>query len=124
VTMKPCRVCGTAFDARANRFCSDVCRFTAKVLVEDNGCWSWVSAKESGWYGRFSIRTDSGLVAVPSHRAAYELFVGPIPEGLHIDHLCRNICCVNPDHLEPVTRQENVRRGVAFRKAALTVPSV
>jgi hypothetical protein len=48
-----------------------------------------------------------------AHRIAYELFIGPIPNGLHIDHLCRNRGCVNPVHLEPVTQQENMLRGYA-----------
>lgn len=47
----------------------------------------------------------------------YEALVGPIPDGLHLDHLCRNIICVSPDHLEPVTNEENVRRG------AMAVPT-
>jgi hypothetical protein len=46
-----------------------------------------------------------------AHRVSYELFVGPIPEGLELDHLCRNRSCVNPKHLEPVTRKENLRRS-------------
>jgi hypothetical protein len=50
-----------------------------------------------------------------AHRWAYEAFVGPIPEGLEIDHLCRNRACVNPAHLDPVTHQENMSRGKAAR---------
>jgi hypothetical protein len=52
-------------------------------------------------------------VIIRAHRFAYELLVGPIPEGLVIDHLCRNRRCVNPAHLEPVTAEENWRRGDA-----------
>lgn len=47
----------------------------------------------------------------PAHRISYEHFTGPIPAGLHLDHLCRNRACVNPEHCEPVTCRENVRRG-------------
>jgi hypothetical protein len=47
-----------------------------------------------------------------AHRAVYETFVEAVPEGLELDHLCRNTGCVNPDHLEPVTHAENMRRGV------------
>ena len=82
-------------------------------LVEknwDTGCWLWTGTrttyKREG-YGRFN--GPDGLVL--AHRFAYELLVGPIPEGLQIDHLCRVRLCVNPAHLEPVTHTENVLRG-------------
>lgn len=82
-------------------------RFWAKVLFEPHGCWEW-SGSKSGWgYGEFF--KDGGAKA--AHRVAYELSVGPIPEGHQIDHLCRNHGCVRPDHLEPVTQQENILRG-------------
>jgi hypothetical protein len=53
-----------------------------------------------------------------AHRVAYELFKGPIPAGMDLDHLCRVRCCCNPDHLEPVTRKENLRRGLNGQKTA------
>lgn len=83
-------------------------RFWAKV--EPNGvCWEWAASRKPNGYGQFGMpgRRSPQL----AHRVAYELLVGPIPEGLCLDHLCRNRGCVNVDHLEPVTQGENTRRG-------------
>ncbi len=78
----------------------------AKCNTNEQGCWLW-----PGWlchgYGEVSIKGRKQR----AHRWAYELLVGPIPTGLHIDHLCRNRACVNPAHLEPVTNFENTLRG-------------
>lgn len=62
-------------------------------------------------YGQFAMDDGDRVRMKPAHRIAYELVNGPIPEGLEIDHLCRNRLCVRPDHLEAVTTQENLRRG-------------
>lgn len=77
----------------------------------DGDCWIWMGARRSGThpYGKFQ-RNDR---TVEAHRWAYENLVGPIPHALTLDHLCRNPPCVNPDHLEPVTRAENTRRGIS-----------
>jgi hypothetical protein len=74
----------------------------------DGGCWEWPQGKGSG-YGQTWDRAAQKMVK--AHRVLYRLFVGEIPEGMELDHLCHNSSCVNPAHLEPVTHAENVRRG-------------
>ncbi len=80
--------------------------FWSKVRVLPNGCWEWTASRIKG-YGQFA-RTRPKL----AHRRAYEHLVGPVPEGLELDHLCRNRACVNTNHLEPVTGSENALRGL------------
>lgn len=90
-------------------------RFWAKVYFPpcEDDCWTWTAAKDPKGYGRFGLGSRaSGIVL--THRYSYELMVGSIPEGLVLDHLCRNPTCVNPSHLEPVTNFENLRRGNAW----------
>ena len=70
-------------------------------------CWLWLSETTDNGYGRFFANKRK----VMAYRWSYERFVGAIPEGLQLDHLCRTPACVNPNHLEPVTPRENVRRG-------------
>ena len=83
--------------------------FRSRVAKSDS-CWTWTGTMDSSGYGRFYPIKGSPH-RVRAHRVAYELFRGQIPAGLEVDHLCRNRQCVNPDHLEPVTRMENQRRG-------------
>lgn len=86
-------------------------RFWDKILPEPNsGCWLWNAASNWTGYGVFRVETNRSVMA---HRFSYENLVGPIPDGLELDHLCRVRCCCNPKHLEPVTRSENTRRGIA-----------
>jgi hypothetical protein len=86
-------------------------RFWPKVNKDaPNGCWEWTAFLLRGGYGQFVFR-DGSTKLIRSHRFAYELLVGPIPDGLVLDHLGRNRACVNPDHLEPVTNAENIARG-------------
>ena len=94
-------------------------RIFAKVDVGD--CWLWTGYKNSLDYGQLYLDGRSVL----AHRAVWQVLVGPIAPKLELDHLCRVPACVNPDHLEPVTHRENVRRGIAgvvsgARKLAIT----
>ena len=74
------------------------------------GCWVWNKYKNKEGYGQIGFRSGGKNQVHPAHRISYTYLVGPIPPGLQIDHLCRNKSCVNPEHLEPVTQQENIRR--------------
>lgn len=83
--------------------------FWAKV-EKTEACWLWMASKCQGGYGRFRVG-GVGRKKIQAHRFAYELLVGPVPDNLDLDHLCRVRDCVNPAHLEPVTRRENLLRG-------------
>lgn len=72
-----------------------------------NGCWEWRGADNGAGYGKTYI----GKRTRYAHRIVYEIFKGPIPRGLQLDHLCRNRKCVKPSHLEAVTARENILRG-------------
>jgi hypothetical protein len=80
-----------------------------EIGVEEADCWLWCGYRMPFGHGRF--RVDGRKVL--AHRFSYEIHVGPIPEGLTLDHLCRVPFCVNPAHLEPVPHRVNVLRGVA-----------
>lgn len=79
-------------------------------------CWLWTGSVQSAGYGQLGVNGRS----VRAHRFAYEQVNGPIPHGLVIDHLCHTRLCVNPDHMEVVTRGENVRRGWSKNRALRT----
>lgn len=84
--------------------------FMTRVRAQEDGCWKWTYPLKrcpNGDYGSCHLNGQN----MGAYRAAWILFRGPIPDGLTIDHLCRNTRCVNPDHLEPVTHRENVLRG-------------
>ncbi len=82
-------------------------RFWRQVNVSGS-CWIWTGIIDHKGYGQFAANHKKHLAA---HRWAYEALVGPIKEGLVVDHLCRNRACCNPDHMELVTTKENVLRG-------------
>lgn len=86
---------------------SDLDRFLSKVDVTES-CWIWRGSVDRDGYG---VGFSSKLCSQRAHRAAYELIVGKIPDGLTLDHLCRNRLCVRPEHLEPVSFAVNQRRA-------------
>lgn len=90
-------------------------RFEEKVVPGNRGCVVWTGSTNGVGYGILVVSPGDGSHRkLYAHRLAYERKNGPIPDGLHLDHLCRNTLCVNPDHLEPVTAGENVLRGIGF----------
>lgn len=95
-------------------------RFMAKVKVSrtrfHNGtpCWEWTGYRTANGYGQFFVERIRGANrnrVMSAHQWAYTHYIGPVPEGLELDHLCRNPACCNPVHLEPVTHLVNMQRG-------------
>jgi hypothetical protein len=92
----------------------DMRRFVSKISPEPmSGCWLWTGAIGDKGCGGFGVSEAGKKRTLLAHRISWAAFVGPIPTGLQLDHKCRVRCCVNPDHLEPVTPRENQRRGNA-----------
>lgn len=91
-------------------------RVLDKCLLGD-GCWLYAGAIEHNGYGAIMV---DGRKKRKAHRVVYEALVGPIPAGLDLDHLCRARNCVRPAHMEPVTRSQNLRRGIGVGKHGRT----
>lgn len=83
-------------------------RFWSRVEKREDGCWAWTGGLGSQGYGNI---IDDAKKRIYAHRFSYSMFRGDIPPGLELDHLCRVRRCVNPDHLEVVTRKVNSDRG-------------
>ena len=91
-------------------------RIRENVVVDlKSGCWQWQASFNTHGYGQLGIgsRLDGSRRLATAHRVAYQEFVGPVPDGLELDHLCRNRACCNPEHLEPVPHHVNIRRAVS-----------
>lgn len=90
-------------------------RLLSHIEHAANGCWIWLRAKRPEGYGTLDAAVEGKKYQThAAHRVSYIVFRGPIPSGLEIDHLCRQPSCINPDHLEVVTRRENVLRSRSF----------
>lgn len=86
-------------------------RLEGQYFIDSNGCWIWTARKNKGDYGQTHWFEGKKRISGLAYRLSYIVHKGAVPEGLHIDHLCRVHACINPDHLEAVTQGENNRRG-------------
>lgn len=89
-------------------------RLAGNISVSFSGCWEWLGSLQPNGYGTLGVgqRSLGQKRTLYAHRVSYEIFIGKIPTGLDLDHLCRNRRCINPMHLEPVTRSINNKRGI------------
>lgn len=104
---------------QAKRHCPDPANWLARLAAntqvdETTGCHLWTGRMSEDGYGKFRVYADAKSSQTGAHRAAWLATKGDIPEGLVVDHLCRVRNCVNPDHMELVTNDENLARGVGL----------
>lgn len=94
---------------RARRNATVEERLRLHMIEAPSGCWIWTGARQKSGHGKIGVAGRT----LCAHRVAYETWVGPIPAGLHLDHLCRRPACIKPLHLQPVTARTNILRGTA-----------
>lgn len=128
LTPRDCQTCGAELirpprvsvkDWGDRRHCNRACRDAARpsiavdYSVSEGGCWEWSGPIDRNGYGKaYDPKRPAGERIDWAHRVSYRHAKGAIPEGLQLDHLCNNPPCINPDHLEPVTQAENIRRAM------------
>ena len=101
---------GRPYSRRRSRYVTGYA--TTREADPETDCWNWTGALFHDGYAQMSMPQGAGPTrATGAHRVSYEHHRGPIPDGLTLDHLCRNKRCINPDHLEPVPIRENILRG-------------
>jgi hypothetical protein len=88
-------------------------RLLRRRILASNGCWEWNGTKTPRGYGNITVGswTDGTRRVRKVHAVAYETWIGPVPDGMELDHICRNTSCFNPEHLEPVAHRVNIRRA-------------
>lgn len=112
----PCETCSIPCYKKYTRaLCSDKCRFFSHIKKTD-GCWMWQKYKDRSGYGKAQFK---GKKYTSAHRWAYELFIGPIPDGKFVCHSCDNTSCVNPSHLWIGTTQDNKKDQVKKGRAGI-----
>ena len=95
-----------------------LCNSTPIRGALDSDCWIWLARVDRGGYGRLNVRVNGAHKTVKAHRASFETFVGAIPDGMEINHKCRNTRCIAPDHLEPTEPEAHKRGGHYLCKRA------